>query len=327
MADLSRRKRRQRARLLEALGFRKNGHGYGWPDEGYEPPEDLPALNEAMRERVLQEYIPSWHALNHMAAHLTPPEIARALVEKVAHLIPGARVLEPCAGIGHLVEEIKRHGPGELVAWEWDAEMAAILAMLHPDVTCAEANMWTAWQDHEAAFDLIVANPPFGDTCGRGTGEGLDFNGKVAEFLSIEAIVRMLRPGGTAALILPCTAFDNGRWGPMTRWLQERGVAVSSFGLPCVDFAFTKVRVKGVLLQSGGGDGGSPCEAESAAEEPPDLRALVQKLQRDGRAMMAHLQRLQRMVAEGTAQPSLFKPEGLPGPVQLPLFGEEMRDG
>jgi len=326
MADLSKRKRRQRARLLEALGFRKNGGYYGWPDEGFEPPEVPPALDEAMRERVLREYIPSWHAVNHMAAHLTPPEIARALVEKVAHLIPSARVLEPCAGIGHLVQEIKRHGPGELVAWEWDTEMAAILAMLHPDVTCAEANMWTAWREHEAAFDLIVANPPFGDTCGRGTGEGLDFNGKAAEFLSIEAIVRMLRPGGTAALILPCTAFDNGRWGPMTRWLQAHGVAVSSFGLPRVDFAFTKVRVKGVLLSSSS-DGGSPCEAEPAAEEPPDLRALIQKLQRDSRAMMAHLQRLQRMAAEGATQAPLFKPEELPGPVQLSLFGEEVLHG
>ena len=65
MANLSKRKRRERARLLEALGFRRNGQGYySWPDEGYEVPSGgLPTPDVAMRERVLREYIPPWPAM------------------------------------------------------------------------------------------------------------------------------------------------------------------------------------------------------------------------------------------------------------------------
>ena len=327
MANLSKRKRRERARLLEALGFRRNGQGYyGWPDEGYEvPPGGLPTPDVAVRERVLREYIPPWHAVNGKAAHLTPPEMGRALVGQVAHLIPGARVLEPCAGIGHLIEEIGQYGPAEIHAWEWEAEMIAILPILHPEITAQQANMWAAWQEHEAAFDLIIANPPFGNTCGRGTGEGLEFNGKMAEFLSIKAIVRLLKPSGTAALILPSMAFGGNRWGPMNRWLDEQGVSVTGdFRLPNVPFAFTKAAVKGFLLQKAGANGAGLALTEEVEEEKEELglaspQALLRQLQEGSQEITAHLQQLQEML-EGT-QPPLFQPEDLPGPVQLSLFG------
>ncbi len=325
MANLSKRKRRERARLLEALGFRRNGQGYyNWPDEGYEPPQEPPVLDAPLRQRMLREYIPPWHAVNGKAAHLTPPEMAQALVQQVASLIPGARVLEPCAGIGNLVEEIGQYGPAEIHAWEWEAEMIAIFRILHPDITAQQANMWATWQEHEAAFDLIITNPPFGDTAGRGTGKGLEFNGKMAEFLSIEAIVRLLKPCGTAALILPSMAFGGNRWGPMNRWMEEQGVSVTGdFRLPNVPFAFTKAAVKGFLLRKAGANGTGLALTEKVEEEEEQELAspqvLLRQLQEGSEEIIAHLRELQEMV-EGT-QPPLFQPEDLPGPVQLSLFG------
>ena len=321
MADLSKRKRQQRAKLLEALGFRRNGHGYGGPDEGYEPPAEPPVLDAATRQRVLGEYMPPWHALNGFAAHLTPAEMAEALVQRVAHLIPGAKILEPCAGIGHLIEAIRPHGPAGLQAWEWDGEMTAILSVLHPDITVQQANMWAAWQDQAAGFNLIIANAPFGDTAGRGTGRDLDFDGKPAELLSIEAIVRMLKPGGTAALILPSMAFNNVRWGAMNRWLEGHEVTVEEFDLPQVPFAFTSASVRGFLLRTAGSNGhGDPVvteEVEAEEEELPSPKELLLELRAGSEEILRHLQRLQEM----TERP-LPMPQQRPGPVQLSLFGE-----
>src|SRR4051812_21916652 len=53
----------------------------------------------------------------------TPADLAAQLVS-LLDLQPGARVLEPSAGLGRLLDAIKPHKPGEVVAVEMAADCA-----------------------------------------------------------------------------------------------------------------------------------------------------------------------------------------------------------
>lgn len=90
----------------------------------------------------------------------TPPELAAELV-RIAEIEPGARVLEPSAGLGRLLVEILKRQPGETVAVEESNDCARELFNGFPTVRLLERDFLTLSPDETGTFDRVCMNPPF----------------------------------------------------------------------------------------------------------------------------------------------------------------------
>lgn len=123
---------------------------------------------------AMRELAPRFDALAHRHANRTapravvvyqlfqtPPEIAAQLAE-LLELKPGARVLEPSAGLGRLLDAVKIYEPGEVVAVENAADCAAELFRQDRDrVTIKQRDFLTLTPADLGTFDAVIMNPPF----------------------------------------------------------------------------------------------------------------------------------------------------------------------
>lgn len=91
----------------------------------------------------------------------TPPELAGRLVG-LLDLTPGARVLEPSAGLGRLLDSLADWQPRETVAVEIAAECAAELyRQERAGVTIKQRDFLSLRPDDLGPFDAVAMNPPF----------------------------------------------------------------------------------------------------------------------------------------------------------------------
>lgn len=93
----------------------------------------------------------------------TPPEIAARLAE-LLDLKPGARILEPSAGLGRLLDAVKPFAPAEVVAVEMAPQIAAELYAQDRDsqnVTLKQGDFLSFTPAQLGTFDAIIMNPPF----------------------------------------------------------------------------------------------------------------------------------------------------------------------
>lgn len=89
----------------------------------------------------------------------TPQELAARLVS-VLDLKPGARVLEPSAGLGRLIRQIEPNCP--IVAVEIAPQIAAELFRTYQSgVTLKQRDFLTCTRDELGEFDAVAMNPPF----------------------------------------------------------------------------------------------------------------------------------------------------------------------
>lgn len=91
----------------------------------------------------------------------TPPEIAARLVALLG-LKLGARVLEPSAGLGRLLDALAPYDPSEIVAVENAAECAGeLFRQDRAKVVIKQRDFLTIEPDELGLFDAVVMNPPF----------------------------------------------------------------------------------------------------------------------------------------------------------------------
>lgn len=91
----------------------------------------------------------------------TPPDIATCLVAGLC-LQPGARVLEPSAGLGRLLDALRSYAPREVVAVELAANIAGELyRQQRPGVTLLQRDFLDVSPEDIGLFDAVVMNPPF----------------------------------------------------------------------------------------------------------------------------------------------------------------------
>lgn len=91
----------------------------------------------------------------------TPPEIA-ALMVQMLNPEAGARVLEPSAGLGRLLDALAPFAPSEIVAVEIAPDCAHELRQqARPGVTILQRDFLTVLPDEIGHFDAVVMNPPF----------------------------------------------------------------------------------------------------------------------------------------------------------------------
>lgn len=88
----------------------------------------------------------------------TPEAIASELVE-LANIEPHMHVLEPSAGNGSIVEQIKKYSPAYVRLFEIDPDAAKTLETKYPDYMLYEGDFLQ--DEPEATFDVVLMNPPF----------------------------------------------------------------------------------------------------------------------------------------------------------------------
>ncbi len=91
----------------------------------------------------------------------TPAELAGRLVGLLG-LAERARVLEPSAGLGRLLDALAPYQPAEVVAVETAAACAAeLFRQTRPGVTLRQRDFLTETPAELGTFDAVAMNPPF----------------------------------------------------------------------------------------------------------------------------------------------------------------------
>ncbi len=91
----------------------------------------------------------------------TPADIA-AQMAKALDLKQGARILEPSAGLGRLLDAVTPYEPSEIVAVENAPQCAAeLFNQNRPRVTIKQRDFLTLTPDDLGTFDAVIMNPPF----------------------------------------------------------------------------------------------------------------------------------------------------------------------
>ncbi|MEX2109082.1 MAG: N-6 DNA methylase [Gemmatimonadaceae bacterium] len=120
----------------------------------------------------------------------------------------------------------------------------------------AMPSKWVAKVD-DGQFDIIYSNPPFAgrekDTVILG-GFALGKNAKndprsvSKEVLFIEMIIKLLRVGGRAGLVLPAGVFNNPSMKPLRDHIRENAKIIALVGLPHIAFQISGANNEGHLL-------------------------------------------------------------------------------
>lgn len=154
----------------------------------------VPQLSPAFVLRTYTPPAPEWSE-----AFFTPLAAGRRALADV-EIRDGMSILEPCAGIGHLLHCLPQECRVE--AYEIVRESFAIGAKLFPWADWRCGNVFDYAADLVGRFDLVICNPPFSG--GKHLGpEGAGWHAAKSEYLFLELAARALKPDGRAVFIAP----------------------------------------------------------------------------------------------------------------------------
>lgn len=158
----------------------------------------------------------------------TPEWLASELVDLLG-LPPGARVLEPSAGLGRLLDALAPLAPREVVAVEIAPECAgALFRHERPNVRLLQRDFLTVTPEETGLFDAVAMNPPFTMR---------------SDVRHIEHALGFLKPGGKlAALCMAGTARERAFRDLADSWREIPSGAFSKEGthVATILFSITK---------------------------------------------------------------------------------------
>ena len=183
-------------------------------------------------EQVLSTYVPPHPA--RADQYFTPEVTARAAFALMPVLemnympgcMEGIRVLEPAAGIGHLIWYMRNLivGGAEIHAFELEEECYQIGCKLfarHPNVVWHLGDPFDLLDELEGQFDYVIANPPYKTKCGLATAQQITEAGfRHAYHLFLELAIRALKPGGETLFIAPWSFYESIS-RKQRQWLDE----------------------------------------------------------------------------------------------------------
>ena len=216
------------------------------------------------------------------AQHFTPVQavdLAYSLIDELYGPLRSPRLIDPACGEGAFLFRALERGltsPASTFGIERDPELACRVfrGANGPRAAAADALTGLAAPLAPGAFDLVVANPPYGTGAAglRGMGEsdarrlmetyalwGLPRHSSAriaverlrsypAEALFLELCIALARPGGHVAMIVPEGIAANARYAAVRKWLLAHVQLDAVIGLPKNTFRRTGAAAKTVLL-------------------------------------------------------------------------------
>jgi SAM-dependent methyltransferase len=121
--------------------------------------QDKAARFAGLRDRHTNGTAP--RAVSSFQLFQTPPALAGELVGLLG-LAPGARVLEPSAGLGRLLDALQPFNPAEVVAVESSPECAGeLFRQERVGVRLVQRDFLEVLPGELGEFDAVAMNPPF----------------------------------------------------------------------------------------------------------------------------------------------------------------------
>jgi len=208
---------------------------------------------------------------------LTPDAVVRAAVE-IANPHLGDRILDPACGSGtFLIEAVRllqaKDGKKSIAVYGVDKSprmlLLADLNLGHDAKTTFTRKLADSLFDLPNgergfaydSFDLIVTNPPFGvylehvpelarrfETCVDE--RGISISRQQSEVVFVEQCLRLLRPGGLLAIVLPKSVLTNSidRTERARSVFDKLGYLICGFSLPPETFAVTGTQTTTAVL-------------------------------------------------------------------------------
>lgn len=236
---LTKRQWKDRERILawlEGKEFRENSRA-------------KPAVPDLSVGEVLEFYIPP--DVTGSAQFFTPAEMSEALMSymNIPFYDDNISILDPCAGIGHLLWPIARDTNHGIVAYEIEQECVKIGQWLFPKVEWH----WEIPFDHlveiEGTFDFVVMNPPFNVTRGMALGwEMCEGRCTKSEHVFLELAVRACKPGGQIGVIAPWN-FWKRLPKKLRAWLEDKVTLECETGQLPGKFEMSSITVHGYIFR------------------------------------------------------------------------------
>jgi len=188
-------------------------------------------------------------------AFYTPTHVARFIVQALEGLTggftEGQRWLEPSCGSGVFLEHIPKSA--EVTGLELDPTSARVSSLLYPHVEIIEGDALA--HGRRDYYDFVVGNPPYGvsvkfdvedEWVSVGKSKGL-YGGK-SEVSFIELAVKVAKPGGYVAYVLPMGLNYASYAEKIRRLLYETCWHVATIHLPPETFALTGTTIGTQIL-------------------------------------------------------------------------------
>lgn len=197
--------------------------------------------------QVIDMYIPP--AAKSFGQYMTPLDMVgqvHRLMKQYEFPISG-NVLEPCAGIGNLLQGLPANN---VTAYELNHECVLFGERLLPSARWIEADVFECLPAIEGQFDVVVMNPPYGSTAGMATAQEksqISPPPKTSEYLFLELAVRAPRPGGMG-FVIASPLLKQKMTKAFAGWFDSQADLINT-GPLSGEFKLTKVRVSGYVLK------------------------------------------------------------------------------
>ncbi len=203
----------------------------------------------------------------------TPESAAQCLFRLTGTRAPD-RVIDPSCGDGSFV----RNAPAgcAVFACEIDPRYIKVSRPLVPAGHFIAGDALTALREHWGTFDLAIGNPPFSAQAHLEKRPEVQRQFELAagrrsqclEVLFLELFLKLLKPGGHVAVILPDGPFSNGPFQYVRDWLLRHASVRAIISLPRGIFSLTTAKTNVLLARKC-----APAETHAAASASPATNA------------------------------------------------------
>ena len=177
----------------------------------------------------------------------TPDSVACAMLRLVG-AGPGQHIIDPSCGDGVFL----RNAPSKerLFACEIDPQYGSVVAALVPAGHAVNGDALTELRSRWGFFDLVIGNPPFSAQSHlerraeilQTFDLGADRKAQCLEILFLELFLRLARPGGRIAIILPDGPLSNHPFHYVRTWLLRHAHVETIISLPRTTFSRTAAK-------------------------------------------------------------------------------------
>jgi type I restriction enzyme M protein len=190
-----------------------------------------------------------------MIGQFFTPEIVADCMFRVAGVHGRQRVIDPSCGDGSFLriapDDLEMHG------CEIDPQYAAVAKHLVPAKRFVAADALTSLVDIWGTFDLAIGNPPFSAQASlekrpeilQGFDLGAGRTSQCLEVLFLELFLKLAKPNGRIAIVLPDGPLSNKPFQYVRDWLLRRAHVEAIISLPRGIFSRTTAKTNILIAQ------------------------------------------------------------------------------